>query len=149
MSAYGPKTFSGSAAPITDTTPIPEQWLGTVMWHKPKGYQYYQTLRLLGIWALGTGSSIRLVIGEKQLTYSAAIFNPESYYYHIKRKFDIFYTGNASPPLQESEGSILYDAIYDETQRLKTRSALEAVLRSWVTDYKADESDNPHPSPPP
>jgi hypothetical protein len=142
MSAYGPKTFSGSTAPITDATPIPEQWLGTVMWHKPKGYQSYQTLRLLGIWALGTGSDhIRLVIGEKRLTYNAAIFNPESYYHHIKRKFDIYYAGNASPPLQESEGNILYDSIYDATKRLQTRAALRDVLRTWVTNYKPDEDE--------
>ena len=149
MSAYGPKTFSGSTAPITDATPIPEQWVGTVMWHKPKGYQYYQTLRLLGIWALGAGSSTRLVIGEKRLTYNAALFNPESYYYHIKRKYDIYYSGNANPPLHESEGSILYDAIYDETKRLQTRAVLQDVLRGWVTAYKPDEDNNPHPSPPP
>jgi hypothetical protein len=140
MSAYGPKTFSGSTAPITENIPIPEQWVGTVMWHKPKGYQYYQTLRLLGIWSLGTGNGrIRLVIGEKRLTYNASIFNPESYYYHIKRKFDIYYAGNASPPLQVSEGSILYDALYDETKRLQTRAALQDVLRNWVTAYTPDE----------
>ncbi len=137
MSAYGPKTFSGSTG-NSSQTPIPEQWVGTVMWHKPKGYQYYQTLRLLGIWALGVGNSTRLVIGEKRLTYNAAIFNPESYYHHIKRKFDIYYTGNASPPLQANDGSILYDAVYDEAQRLKTRAVLRDVLRDWVTAYKAD-----------
>lgn len=137
MSAYGPKTFSGSIGKPVHA-PLPEQWVGTVMWHKPKGYQYYRTLRLLGIWALGVGSSTRLVIGEKRLTYNAAIFNPESYYHHIKRKFDIYYTGNASPPLQENEGNILYDAIYNEAQRLQTRSVLGDVLRVWVTGYKAD-----------
>lgn len=142
MSAYGPKTFVGSIGAPTEATPIPPQWVGTVMWHKPKGYQYYQTLRLLGIWALGAGQDIRLVIGEKRLTYNAAIFNPESYYHHIKRKFDLYYAGNASPPLQEGEGSILYDAFYDETQRLKTRSALEAVLRGWVIEYKPDTEEN-------
>jgi len=141
MSAYGPKTFVGSMGAATETTPIPPQWVGTVMWHKPKGYQYYQTLRLLGIWALGAGNSIRLIIGEKRLTYNAAIFNPESYYHHIKRKFDIYYAGSASPPLQESEGNILYDAIYDETKRLQTRAVLRDVLRTWVTSYKSDSPE--------
>ncbi len=138
MSAYGPKTFSGSTAPIIENTPVPEQWVGTVMWHKPKGYEHYQTLRLLGIWALGVGSSTRLIIGEKRLTYNAAIFNPESYYHHIKRKFDIYYAGNATPPQQEIEGSILYDMVYEEAERLQTRTVLRDVLRIWVTNYKAD-----------
>ena len=139
MSAYGPKTFSGSVVmlEIGDTT-IPDQWVGSVMWHKPKGYSYYRTLRLLGIWALGNGSSARIVIGEKRLTFSAPVFNPESYYHHIKRKFDIFYAGNVSPPLDEKEGGLLYDALYDESQRLKTRAALESVLRAWVIAYKPD-----------
>ena len=139
MSAYGPKTFSGSVTvPQIGDTNIPEQWLGSVMWHKPKGYGYYLTLRLLGIWAVGNFNNTRLIIGEKRLTFNAPIFNPESYYHHIKRKFDIFYTGNASPPLDEKQGGLLYDAAYNEAERLKTREALRAVLRDWVTAYKPD-----------
>jgi len=138
MSAYGPKTYSGSFAAAITETANPEQWVGSVMWHKPKGYQYYQTLRLLGVWAIGDGSKIRIVIGEKRLTFSAAVFNPESYYHHIKRKFDIYYTGNGSPPRTEAEGVVLYDAVYDEAERLKTRSTLSNVVREWVSVYKAD-----------
>ena len=139
MSAYGPNTFSGSAATqaVGDTT-IPDQWVGSVMWHKPTGYSHYRTLRLLGIWALGNGSTARIIIGEKRLQFSAPVFNPESYYHHIKRKFDIFYAGNASPPLGENEGGQLYDAVYDESLRLQTRTILESVLRAWVTAYKPD-----------
>jgi len=139
MSAYGPKTFSGSlTAPSFGETSIPEQWVGSVMWHKPKGYTYFRTLRLLGIWAIGNSGKARIVIGEKQLTFSAPIFNPESYYHHIKRKFDIFYKGDARPPLKENEGKLLYDAVYDEAQRLATRSTLQAVLREWIAAYKPD-----------
>ncbi|MEP6987472.1 MAG: hypothetical protein ABI970_17845 [Chloroflexota bacterium] len=145
MSAYGPKTFSGSVTPpkFGDTT-IPEQWVGSVMWHKPKGYSHYRTLRLLGIWALGKGTTTRIVIGEKRLTFNAPVFNPESYYHHIKRKFDIFYEGNARPPLKDSEGRLLYDAIYHEGERLETRSTLRGVLREWIDAYKPDmnESDS-------
>ncbi len=143
MSAYGPKTFSGNIGQHVVGSPIPEQWVGTVMWHKPTGYQYYRTLRLLGIWAMGTTRSTRLVIGEKRLTYNAAIFNPESYYHHIKRKFDIYYSGNASPPLSANDGSILYGAVYDEAKRLETRMVLRDVLRDWVAAYRADEQPPP------
>ena len=108
------------------------------MWHKPKGYTYFRTLRLLGIWALGNGNKARIVIGEKRLTFSAPIFNPESYYHHIKRKFDIFYTGNARPPLDETEAGLLYDAVFNEAERLATRSTLQAVLREWIAAYKPD-----------
>lgn len=139
MSAYGPKTFSGSVTvPRIGDTTIPEQWIGSVMWHKPKGYGYYRTLRLLGIWAVGNFNATRIMIGEKRLTFSAPIFNPESYYHHIKRKFDIFYSGNASPPLEEIQGGLLYDAGYNEAERLKTRETLRGVLRDWVTAYKPD-----------
>ena len=140
MSAYGPKTFNGSVTlPKFGDTTIPEQWVGSVMWHKPKGYGYYRTLRLLGIWALGKGNTTRIVIGEKRLIFSAPIFNPESYYHHIKRKFDIFYDGNASPPLHE--GGLLYDAQYNEADRLATRSTLRSVLRAWIDSYKADSDE--------
>jgi hypothetical protein len=142
MSAFGPKTFSGSVvAPKFGDTIIPDQWVGSVMWHKPKGYAYYRTLRLLGIWAVGNGASARIVIAEKRLLFSAPVFNPESYYHHIRQKFNMFYTGNASPPLEENEGGLLYDAIYDEAERLKTRAALESVLRAWVVAYKPDPDE--------
>jgi hypothetical protein len=137
MSAYGPKTFNGSLVGAAS----PELWVGTIMWHKPKGYQYYQTLRLLGIWAIGHGSSTRIVIGEKRLGFSAPIFNPESYYYHIKRKFDLYYAGNASPPLDEPDNPLLYDAVYDEAQRLEMRAAMESALRNWVVVYKPDSDE--------
>ena len=139
MSAYGPKTFNGNVTtPKIGDTKVPDQWVGSVMWHKPKGYSYYRTLRLLGIWAIGNANTARIVIGEKRLTFSASVFNPESYYHHIKRKFDIFYTGNARPPLDETEGGLLYDAVYNEAERLKTREALRSILHDWVTTYKPD-----------
>lgn len=142
MSAYGPKTFSGNVTtPKIGDTKVPDQWVGSVMWHKPKGYAYYRTLRLLGIWAVGNSSKARIVIGEKRLTFSAPIFNPESYYHHIRRKFDIFYTGDARPPLDEAEGGLLYDAAYNEAERLKTREALRSVLRDWVAAYKPDSDE--------
>ncbi|MCA0452373.1 MAG: hypothetical protein LCI00_00135 [Chloroflexi bacterium] len=127
LSVYGPKTFTGS---LPASSEIPEQWVSSVMWYKPKGYQYYETLNLLGIWALGSGQTARVIVGEKTLQFNAPVFNPESYYHHIKRKFDLHYAGNASPPLEA--GSLLYDAVYDGTQRLPMRSALESTLREWV-----------------
>ncbi len=133
MSAYGPKSFNGNRRTAEGQA---QEWVGTVMWHKPTGYQHFQTIRLLGIWAIGDGRTIRLVIGEKRLTFSAPIFNPESYYHHIKRKFDLYYTGDASPPL-EAKG-LIFDAPYDESKRLETRSALQAALRQWIAAYKPD-----------
>jgi hypothetical protein len=133
MSAYGPKTFNGNR-PTSEGRA--QEWVGSVMWHKPKGYQHFQILRLLGIWAIGDGRSIRLVIGEKRLTFNAPIFNPESYYHHIKRKFDLYYTGHASPPFEVE--ALIYDAPYDESKRLETRSALQTVLRHWIAVYRPD-----------
>ena len=137
LSAYGPKTFTGS---LPAAGGIAEQWVSSVMWYKPKGYQYYETLDLLGIWALGSGRTARIIIGEKRLMFNAPVFNPESYYHHIKRKFDLHYAGNASPPVEA--GNLLYVATYDESQRLTARSTLESTLRNWVqakNEAAADE----------
>lgn len=135
MSAYGPKTFSGSRHTADGTG---QEWVASVMWHKPKGYQFFQTIRLLGIWAIGDGRSIHIMIGEKRLHFNAPVFNPESYYHHIKRKFDIHYQGDASPPVDSRER--LYEAVYDETQRLAIREALQSTLRTWLSNYQADEA---------
>lgn len=120
INTYGPKVFSGS---ITE-----QEWAGAVVWHKPKGYYHYQTLGLLGVWAVeGTGHT-QIIIGEKTLVFNAPIFNAESYYRHIKRRFDLYYPRDAGPPSQA-----LYEAIYEPDRRLAQREAVEQTLRDWFT----------------
>lgn len=122
INAYGPQVFGGSGDG--------QEWAGAVIWHKPKGYFHYQTLGLLGIWAVEGGGQAQVIIGEKALTFSAPIFNAESYYRHIKRRFDLYYPKDAAPPQQA-----LYSVVYDPAQRLTQREAVEQTLRTWVVAH--------------
>jgi hypothetical protein len=139
MSAYGPKTFKGLVTSLDSLLAAdgqnslgPFHWTGSVLWHKPKGYFHYQTLGLLGVWALEDSDGISVVAGEKRLSFNAPVFNPESYYHHIKRRFDLFYEGDASPPdAGAGADSVLQGLRFDLAQRLGLREALESVLRAW------------------
>ena len=138
LSAYGPKSFNGlittldSLLAVQDDNSLgPYHWTGTVLWHKPKGYYHYQTLGLLGIWALESHDGFSIIAAEKSLNFNIPVFNPESYYHHIKQRFDLFYDGDASPP-SESE-PILLSLRFDVSQRLALREALETILRTWVS----------------
>jgi hypothetical protein len=121
---YGPKSFRGH-------TPAP--WVGVVLWYKPRGYYYYETLTLLGLWAYEEASESRLVLGMKTLRFSAPIFNPESYYHHIRRGFDIYYPGDASPP---SNGLRLYTVHYEPSRRLEIRAEIQRELARWAEAYR-------------
>jgi hypothetical protein len=116
--AYGPKVFSGSTGN--------SEWAGVVLWHKPKGYYHYETLGLLGIWAIEEHHNTRVTVGEKALAFHAPVFNPESYYHHIKRRFDLYYPQDAGPPSQT-----LCEIIYDPQQRLEQREIVAQTLRTW------------------
>ncbi len=117
LKVYGPKTVASPRG----------EWVGVVVWHKPKGYYFYQTLGLLGIWAQVIEGAVQVMVGEKSLPFQGAIFNPESYYHHIRRRFDLYYPNDPDPPLQA-----LYQASYHADQRLLVRQALEQALRQWV-----------------
>lgn len=121
LSCYGPKTFRGS----TESSLF---WLGVLVWHKPKGYGHYQTLGLLGIWAVKAegAETIEIVVGEKSLEFSAPIFNPESYFRHLKKGFNVYYAGDASPP-----PVAVYQTSYQAEERLMLRERLESVISDW------------------
>jgi hypothetical protein len=95
-----------------------------VLWYKPRNYYEYRTLYLLGIWAI-SGDPVTVMIGLKTLPFSAPAFSPESYYFHLKRRFDIYYTGDATPP---PEAARRYTLLYDAARRLEHRAAIEAAL---------------------
>jgi hypothetical protein len=126
INAFGPKTFSSRSGAI---------WVGSLLWHKPKGYGHYLTLGLLGIWACVQGNETAIILGEKSLAFSAPIFNPESYYHHIKRRFDLYYPLETAPP----EVS-LYRVVYDPEQRLSIRSTLEQHLTAWRAQPHLNQS---------
>jgi hypothetical protein len=128
LRVYGPKPFSGL---------LPVMWSGVCVWYKPKGYFHYETLGILGVWLLRRGEGIEVRVGVKTLLFSAPVFNPESYYHHIRRKFDLFYTGDASPP---EAASCLWAAPYAPQERLSQREALAAALATWRESFTPKDS---------
>ncbi|HEX2907017.1 MAG TPA: hypothetical protein VHO69_09170 [Phototrophicaceae bacterium] len=115
VNAYGPKAFHGYGPPV---------WAGAVLWYKPRNYYEYRTLYLLGIWAI-SGDPVTVTIGLKTLPFTAPTFSPESYYFHLKRRFDIYYSGDATPP---PESDRRYTTPYDATRRLELRATIETAL---------------------
>lgn len=125
INCYGPKSFRGY-------TPVP--WVGVVVWCKPRGYYYYQTLTLLGIWAYEAVSESHITLGTKTLDFSAPIFNPESYYHHIKRRFDLYYQDDGSPPPDDTR---LFTVKYDPSKRLEVRETVQRELARWAEAYRS------------
>ncbi len=97
---FGPKVFRGHTA--ISHSDEKQYWCGVLVWHKPKGYGHYQTLEVLGIWAVEVGEAVEIIVGTKTLAFSAPIFNAESYQIQMKRSFKTYYDGDASPPHQPS-----------------------------------------------
>jgi hypothetical protein len=138
LTVFGPRAFRkaihidlSAAAKQTAASPDDGPWLGTVIWHKPKGYGHYDVLGLLGIWAVQNGEAIHLIVGTRQLAFSAPVFNPESYHNHLRRGFSLYYAGEPSPPEDDTGDSILLRASYDITERLALREAVEAAVKAW------------------
>lgn len=128
--AFGPKVFRGHAA--LSQADDKQYWCGVLVWHKPKGYGQYQTLGLLGIWAVEVGKAVEIIVGTKTLTFSAPIYNPESYQLQMKRNFKTYYDGEASPPEANER---LFHAPYEPGNRLKMRDTLEQVISQWRAGF--------------
>lgn len=122
LSVYGPRTAQARAG-------MARQWLASILWHKPKGYYHYQTLGLLGIWAVEMGEATQIMVGRRLLAFNAPVFNPESYYHHLRRRYDLHYPDDSGPP---DETRRLFTAVYHVEERLALRGQIEAALRGWV-----------------
>ncbi|MBZ0300567.1 MAG: hypothetical protein K8J31_12535 [Anaerolineae bacterium] len=126
MTCFGPAIFRGY---------LPVAWAGVAIWHKPRGYYFYDTLGLLGIWALRTGErGVEMVVGTRVLTYMLPFFNPESYYRRIQTEFRTFYKESASPPPDEQRR---YTACYDPARRLDLRREIEDEVSRWAAEQDA------------
>lgn len=126
ITCFGPGVFRGY---------LPVAWVGVAIWHKPRGYYFYDTLGLLGIWALRAGQDgIEIVIGTRALTYTLPFFNPESYYRRIQKEFRTFYKDSGSPPPADQ---CRYNACYDPARRLDIRRDIEEELICWAAEQDA------------
>jgi len=132
VSLYGPKAMRGQIGDENGT----RQWVGALVWYKPRGYHHYHTLTLLGIWAIEAEDGVEIVIGTKTLEFDAPIFNPESYYRHITRSFDLYYRGDGSP-LPEQQ---LYAIRYNAGERLALRETIYSTLVTWAAGLAKAES---------
>jgi hypothetical protein len=126
ISIYGPKAVRGQFQVEQE---LKRQWAGAVAWYKPRGYHHYRVLNLLGIWAIEMQAGIQIVVGTKALEFDSPIFNPESYYRHIKSRFDLHYRGDGSPPPAEAH---IYVVLHDPGERLAIREALQEILKTWA-----------------
>src|SRR5690606_21121070 len=124
ISCFGPGVFRGY---------LPVAWVGVVIWHKPRGYYFYDTLGMIGIWSLRAEDGIDVVVGRRELTYNMPFFNAESYYRRIQQEFRTYYKdGGGPPPVDQCS----YVIRYDPARRLDIRREIEAELQRW-----ADEQD--------
>lgn len=113
---YGPQSYMG------------EDWAATLIWYRKKGIDNYQTITLFGVWAQESDNDTLLQIGTKQLAFSAAVYNPESYNQLIKGNFTTYYGNNGNPP----PDTVIYETHYDVTKRLVLRQELADKIVRWL-----------------
>jgi hypothetical protein len=119
--AYGPKAFEA-------LKPMP--WVGVMLWRRGSGYHGYKTLQIIGVWAYDQSGTPIITVGTKRLAYNAPTYEAEAYQKLIKRGFDLYYEGDASPPPVANR---VYTAQYHFDRRLELRDELRTVLNDLVT----------------
>lgn len=100
--------------------------LGVVFWHRAAGYHGYKVLSVHGVWVCqqqGTGET-RLVVGEKNLPFAPAFFDPEPYHKLFKRDYTTYYRDDGMPPAHDRVQTVPYAPDH----RLDLRAWLAAAL---------------------
>jgi hypothetical protein len=113
---WGPRTVAAFA---------PLVWVGAVLWRRAPGYTGYQSLRIMGAWALEDGDGARIVAGAKTVRYAAAFYEPEAYHALIVNSFDLYYDDDGGPP---PASAWTFNALCEPSQRLELRAALASAL---------------------
>lgn len=117
----GPRTFTGFK---------PHTWVGVIGWRRGPGYYGYRVLQLIGVWAIQDAPGPPLVVvGTKRLRYNAPTYEAEAYHKLLRKTFEPYYDGDASPP---PETSRLYVARYGSERRLELRDAVRDTLAGWT-----------------
>lgn len=127
---FGPGDYRGFT-PVT--------WAATVIWFRPPGYHNYKTITLLGVWAAGEVMSPEIVVGTRQLNFSAPFYNGESYFRQLRKSFETYYGKDAPPP---EEANTLYKAHYESEKRLEMRQTIAKVIREWCDRVQKGSGDN-------
>jgi hypothetical protein len=114
---YGPKSFVG------------KDWAAALIWFRKKGYHEYKELTLFGVWAVAHEDENHLLIGIKNLAFTAPVFNPESYMQLIRHNFQTHYKDDGSPP---PEGEIVTHTKYNAAKRLALRQDIKDTIVQWL-----------------
>lgn len=125
ITCFGPGVFRGY---------LPSSWVGVVMWYKRRGCYHYDTLYMVGVWAVRGDIGIEVVVGTKEAAYSHPLYHAEAYYRRMQTEFRTYYQDDGSPPALERR---LYAQVYDPAQRLEIRKTLERLLNTWADQYRA------------
>lgn len=104
-----------------------KSWANVVVWFRPTGYHNYQTLSLLGAWALQKGDQTEVTIGLTTLQYSAPVFHPESYQTVMKRTYQPYYGEGKDAPQGDN---ITLQFTYNAMQRLVHRQACTDAINT-------------------
>lgn len=120
LTAWGPKAVSGVS---------PSVWVGVVVWQRAPGYTGYKLLTVRGIWAVQEGTDVRILVGQKVLSYTAGFYEAEAYHKLIRKGFDIYYSDHGAPPTQCD-----YDALYTLEARLLMREAVQVAMTRTAPD---------------
>ncbi len=99
-------------------------WASVVIWLREKGYNTYRNLTVFGVWAVEEKGSEELLVGTRQLTYNAPVYNAESYMYLIQRDFTTYY-GEAKPPEADD---VLLQVAWSVERRLALREELRTAI---------------------
>ena len=93
-----------------------------MIWRRPAGYHGYKVLTLIGVWALLRDERAQIIVGAKQLGFSAPFYDAEAYDKLIRKNYDLYYADDHQPPAAPT-----FSAPYNAEQRLELR---ETVARS-------------------
>jgi hypothetical protein len=117
---WGPKVFSAVS------------WVGALLWQRGSGYRGYRTLHVVGVWVCQEGEAVDLIVGTKNLAYTAPTYEAEAYHRLMRRGFDLYYQDDGSPPPLTGRRLTLR---YSPDQRLENREAVRQALTEWAQEH--------------
>lgn len=111
--------------------------LRVVVWWMQKGPLPYKQLYLFGVWAIQRENTVEIIIGTRNLAYTAPIYTAEAFWKLIKRDYITYYQDDGQPPTGDA---VLYQTTYDPTNRLIIRQQIQDVIRAWQDGLSGEPS---------
>lgn len=130
-------------------TPTPfngQGWSGVLVWCHRKGYHGYRQIIIFGVWAQWQDEQIRIIADKRQRTYSAAIYNPESFHKLIRKSFELYYDDDGRPPHSSQTPDL--EIAYSPADRLTIRQKLMKLMQQWRENLDEGFYNSKNPSSP-